>query len=135
LQASEPTIREAIAARLEAIVDPCSAAANLPAGLVSMGLVREISVDERSDGVHARVTLCITEPGCMMGAIFQVNVKQALEALPEIVDAEVEVDYGYVWGPDDLEPEYRRRLAETRRRRMEHMRTVAILPTRRDGVS
>ena len=101
-----------------------------------MGLVRQVEIDERPDGAHVRVTLCVTEPGCMMGAIFQVNAQQALAALPDVVSVDVRVDYGYVWGPENLAPGYRRRLAEARERRLAHMRALhGLTPAKADAAS
>ena len=120
-------LREAIATRLEAIIDPCSVASNVPAGLVSMGLVRDIEIDERPGGARVRVTLCITEPGCMMGAIFSANAQRALAALPGVAEAEVRVDYSYVWDREDLAPEYRRRLDKAREQRLAHMKALQLV--------
>ena len=122
---------DAISARLEAIVDPCSAASNVPAGLVSMGLVREVDVDEQPDGAHVRVTLCITEPGCMMGAIFQATAARELAELPGVAEVDVSVDYGHVWGPEDMTPEYRQRLAEVRTQRVAHMKALQLASDRK----
>jgi metal-sulfur cluster biosynthetic enzyme len=111
---AESGLKAAINRTLEAIVDPCSRATGAPAGLISMGLVGPIAIDERSDGAHLHVTLYITEPGCMMGSIFQVNAERALAALEGVASVAVEMDYGHVWLPEQMAPEYRRRLAQIR---------------------
>jgi metal-sulfur cluster biosynthetic enzyme len=63
------------------------------------------------------VTLYITEPGCIMGALFQLTAEQDLSALPGVAQVKVEVDYSHVWGPEQMTPEYRQRLSELRERR------------------
>ena len=83
-----------------------------------MGLVRELEVEESEDGAHVRLTLCITEPGCMMAALFKMSAERELSALPGVAGVDVDVDYGYVWGPEDLAPDYRRRLSELREQRV-----------------
>jgi metal-sulfur cluster biosynthetic enzyme len=108
------SLRDAISSRLEAIVDPCSAASGVPAGLVSMGLVGGVTIIDRNEGAYVDVTLYITEPGCMMGALFQLTAQRDLAQLPGVANVEVHVDYSHVWGPEDMTPEYRRRLAEIR---------------------
>ena len=106
---------------LESIVDPCSAASGAPAGLVSMGLVGPVKIDEGDDGPHVHVTLYITEPGCMMGALFQLTAERELARLPGVASVKVVVDYGHVWDPEQMSPEYRARLAAARARRAAHM--------------
>jgi metal-sulfur cluster biosynthetic enzyme len=103
-----------IKAVLEGIIDPCSRATGAPAGLVSMGLVGPIAIDRRDDGAHVHVTLYITEPGCMMGAIFKPNAERALAEIAGVASVAVEMDYGHLWLPEQMAPEYRRRLAEIR---------------------
>jgi metal-sulfur cluster biosynthetic enzyme len=119
-------LRDEISARLEGIVDPRSVASGAPAGLVSMGLVREVCVEERSEGAHVRVTLCITEPGCLMGALFKLTAERELAGLADVAEVEVEVDHGHVWGPEQMTDGYRRRLAEVRAQRAEHMRALPL---------
>jgi metal-sulfur cluster biosynthetic enzyme len=79
-----------------------------------MGLVGDVAVDEHPDGAHVRVTLYITEPGCIMGALFQLTAERDLAQLPGVRDVKVEVDYSHVWGPEQMTPEYRQRLAGLR---------------------
>jgi metal-sulfur cluster biosynthetic enzyme len=86
-----------------------------------MGLVGPISIEAKEQGAHVRVTLYITEPGCMMGALFQLTAQRKLAVMAGIASAEVEVDYGHVWGPEQMKPEYRERLAKVRACRAAHM--------------
>lgn len=120
------SLRKEISARLERIVDPCSVASGAPAGLVSMGLVRDVSVEEHRGGAHVRVTLCITEPGCLMGALFELTAERELADIPGVADVDVRVDHGYVWDPQDMTDEYRRRLAEVRAQRAERMKALPL---------
>jgi metal-sulfur cluster biosynthetic enzyme len=107
---------------LEGIVDPCSVASGVPAGLVSMGLVGPVAIEDGPDGADVSVTLYITEPGCMMGALFELTAKRALAELPGVKRAEVVMDYAHVWGPEQMEPAYRKHLAEVRACRAAQMR-------------
>lgn len=110
-------LEEMIRERLEAIVDPCSTASGAPAGLISMGLVGDVQTKSSEAGVDVRVTLRITEPGCMMGALFQLTAQKHLSELPGVSSVEVEMDYAHVWDPEQMSPEYRRRLATIRSQR------------------
>jgi metal-sulfur cluster biosynthetic enzyme len=107
-------IRVAVMECLERIVDPCSVASGVPAGLVSMGLVGPVDIEEGSNGSKVKVTLYITEPGCLMGSIFELTARRALNELPGIAEAEVTMDYTHVWGPEQMAPAYRKHLAYVR---------------------
>jgi metal-sulfur cluster biosynthetic enzyme len=113
-----------VLAILEEIVDPCSTATGVPAGLVSMGLVRSVQLPSPATEGTLRVTLTMTEPGCLMAAIFAENARERLTPLAgadgfhDVTGVDVVLDATQVWEPDDMAPEYRRRLAAARRRRL-----------------
>lgn len=107
-------LREAVLACLETIVDPCSVAAGARAGLISMGLVGDISIEAREAGAHLDVTLFVTEPTCLMGAIFEAAAQNELAALPGVGSVAVRVDRTRLWSSEAMAPDYRRRLAAFR---------------------
>jgi metal-sulfur cluster biosynthetic enzyme len=115
-------VRAAVMACLERIVDPCSVATGVPAGLVSMGLVGPVAVDDGPEGAKVRVTLYITEPGCLMGSLFELTARRALAEVPGVAEIEVAVDYTHVWGPEQMAPAYREHLTQVRACRAAHMR-------------
>jgi metal-sulfur cluster biosynthetic enzyme len=120
------SLDEAIRMSLETIIDPCSRAMGAPAGLVSLGLVRNVEIDEKpGSGACVRVTLSLTEPGCLMGAVFQETAQQQLAKLPGVAQVHVCIDHGHVWDPQQLEPTYKTRLREIRGQRLDHMRQQA----------
>lgn len=103
---------------LDAIQDPCSCAMGAPAGLVTFGLVKHIAVDERPGGAHVDLTLAITEPGCLMGAVFLTTAEREVSALPSVASVDVRIDRSAVWTEEDMTPGYRLRLAEVRAQRI-----------------
>lgn len=107
-------IEDRIRAELDRITDPCSVAAGAPAGLVEMGLVRNLTVTPAPDGAEVRLTIAVTEPGCLMGAAFAAQARDRLSALAEIGAVLVDIDHDADWLPSDLTPAYRLRLAEVR---------------------
>ncbi len=113
--------KQTVRAVLDEIVDPCSAVAGVPAGLVEMGLVREVEVLGGPEEATIRVAIGLTEPGCMMGVPFVNEAKKRLEALPGVGEVEVAMDHRRDWVPQDMSVAYRRRLEEhraSRRRRL-----------------
>jgi metal-sulfur cluster biosynthetic enzyme len=93
------TVREA----LNTIVDPCSVTAGAPAGLVDMGLVRSIQLHAG----HANVTIGVTEPMCLMGAIFLRDVRSILASLDGIDSFDVRFDHNLRWDESMMAPSYR----------------------------
>jgi metal-sulfur cluster biosynthetic enzyme len=103
-----------IRARLNTIIDPCSIAAGAPAGLVDMGLVREVTVVQAPEGATVRVRIGLTEPGCMIGASFLVRARECLQPLPGIAHVDVQLQHDCDWTPNDLDPAYAQRLHDRR---------------------
>lgn len=109
---------------LDAIVDPCSVAAGAPAGLVSMGLVGDLVIDVRPDGTHVAVKLFVTEPTCMMGAIFEATAMRELANLPGVSGVTVTIDRTKLWSEEDMAASYRRRLRVFRNAQAAHREVV-----------
>jgi len=115
---SAADVEREVLACLDQIQDPCSCAMGAPAGLVTFGLVKHIAVDERPGGAHVDLTLAITEPGCLMGAVFLTTAEREVSALPSVASVDVRIDRSGVWTEEDMSPAYRRRLAEVRAERV-----------------
>lgn len=102
--------REAVAAVLCAIVDPCSIATGVPINLIDMGLLRPI--DERDGSIF--VILRLTGPRCWQVASILAEIERKLSALQGAGSAVCTVDAAAQWEPDFMAPEARRRLRERR---------------------
>ena len=124
---------------LEGIVDPCSTAVGAPVGLVSLGLVLDVSVHGAPGAAIVNVELGITEPGCMMQGIFSATAEREIRALPGVTDVIVNIDHGHVWDPADMAADYQERLAkvrEERRRRPRSRRSpIGLRATSDSGAS
>ena len=108
---------DAILKVLDGIIDPCSQSAGAPAGLVSMGLVRDVSVSGTPGATIVNVELGITEPGCMMQGIFAATAEREIRSLPGVAEVAVRIDHAYVWDPDDMAADYRAHLSMMRAER------------------
>jgi metal-sulfur cluster biosynthetic enzyme len=105
-------------AALNEIIDPCSAAAGVPAGLVDMGLVREATLMPLPDGgCKATVRISVTHPFCLMAAVFLGDVEKRVRALPGVREVASSVDSTVLWRPEMQSAAYRGRLAAHRARR------------------
>lgn len=110
-------IEARVQAALDGVTDPCSQAAGAPAGLVEMGLVRELVIASGDGGAHVVVTLTLTDPGCLLGSEFARAAQEAVAAVPGVALAEVCVDHRVDWDPSRMTPAYRARLEAVRERR------------------
>jgi metal-sulfur cluster biosynthetic enzyme len=107
---------ERIRELLNGIVDPCSDAAGNPMGLVDMGLIRNLRVVDAADGrVAVSADVRVTDPHCMMGAVFIGEVRKRLDALPGVASHEVKLSHEFDWTPDDVTGPGALRMREVRR--------------------
>lgn len=109
-----PLVAAALAV-LDGIVDPCSVTAGVPISILGMGLVRVVECTPAGPVDDLRVTLAITEPGCLMAAPFVVTARERLAELAGVGSVEVTVDTDYMWDPDDMSAADRQRLRDARR--------------------
>ncbi|OLF16491.1 metal-sulfur cluster assembly factor [Actinophytocola xanthii] len=90
--------------QLAAVFDPCCRDKGI--SVVDMGLVHSVSVEGR----HARVELLLTSGWCPFAAAVLGEVRDRMEALPEVDSAEVEVVWHTPWTTDRLSDSARARL-------------------------
>lgn len=95
---------------LDQVIDPCSAGIGKPVGLVGMGLIKHLSLDEQPDGLHVRIQLRLTSPCCLMAPSFTMQARERLVALPEIIGVDVTVDPAIDWTPGMMRASYRKTL-------------------------
>ena len=86
------------------VYDPCCREKGI--SVIDMGLLHRVSV---ADG-HARVELLLTSGWCPFAARVLTDVRQRVEALPDVESAEVEVVWDEVWTTDRLSSSARDRL-------------------------
>lgn len=106
-----------VLATLNQITDPCSVAIGARAGLVDMGLVRDLRIAAVEGGASISVTIGATDPGCLMIYPFANEAQVRLEALEGVAEVHVTIDVSHDWVPTDMTPEYRERLEKLRTRR------------------
>ncbi|MDY7229553.1 metal-sulfur cluster assembly factor [Hyalangium rubrum] len=105
------TLREAIEQALDEVKDPCSVGIGKPAGLVTMGLVKELRLREaEAGGHHVELRMRLTSPCCMMGPRFAMEAEKRLQALEGILSVDVSFDPEIDWEPRHMREEYRRSL-------------------------
>jgi FeS assembly SUF system protein len=83
-----PGLKGAVIAALRGVYDP-----EIPVNIYDLGLIYELEVDEASGKVKVQMTL--TAPGCPVAQTFPEVVRQAVEEVSGVEEAEVEL----VWEP------------------------------------
>lgn len=91
--ASDDAVEQLVWKQLRTCFDP-----EIPINVVDLGLVYEAVVSHREDGqrlVEVRMTL--TAPGCGMGDILVDDVRNKLELIPTVAEADVELVFDPPW--------------------------------------
>lgn len=122
-----PPGKAEIEAVLNGIIDPCSEASGNPAGLVEMGLVKDLRIEPDAEGsIAVRASLRVTEPGCLMAGVFLNEAHRRLSELPGIRAVELTLSHNFDWHPQDMTGAAADRL-RTLRRALEHRVPFAAL--------
>ena len=107
---TEDSLRQVI----KSVEDPCSRAAGATAGLVDMGLIRDLSVVASESAVSVHVVIGVTEYACLMGPSFADEVQKRLLNVPGVADVKVDLDDKFDWDPEDMSQSYKEHLAARR---------------------
>jgi metal-sulfur cluster biosynthetic enzyme len=81
---------------LSDVFDPCCREKGI--SVVDMGLVHAVTVHDR----HARVELLLTSGWCPFASRVLTEVRDRIEALPEVDSADVEIVWHTAWTTDRL---------------------------------
>ncbi|SED47903.1 metal-sulfur cluster assembly factor [Rhodobacter sp. 24-YEA-8] len=101
-----------VEAELDLVVDPCSAGIGMPVGLVSMGLIKKLTLKDSPEGIDVHILLRLTSPCCMMAPSFATQAEERLTAMQGIRSVEVEIDPAIDWVPSMMRQSYRDTLSQ-----------------------
>jgi len=96
--AAEGDLEERIWDALRKVYDP-----EIPVNVADLGLIYSLEVEgegrsgDGADGSRVRILMTLTAPGCGMGPVIANDVKERVEALPDVVAADVEVVFDPPW--------------------------------------
>lgn len=91
--ASEEEVEQLVWKQLRTCFDP-----EIPFNIVDLGLVYEANLRLREDGQReVEVKMTLTAPGCGMGEILVDDVRNKLELIPTIAEADVELVFDPPW--------------------------------------
>jgi probable FeS assembly SUF system protein SufT len=92
-RSSDADVERLVWEQLRTCFDP-----EIPINIVELGLVYECTLSHRDDGARkVDVRMTLTAPGCGMGDILVDDVRNKLEAIPTIAEADVELTFDPPW--------------------------------------
>ncbi len=86
---AQPTLHDKVIEAISTVYDP-----EIPVNIYEMGLIYKVSILEDKK-VHVLMTL--TTPGCFAAQMLPNDVKEAVERLDEVDEAEVEITFEPAW--------------------------------------
>jgi probable FeS assembly SUF system protein SufT len=91
--ATEDDVRELAWKQMRSCFDP-----EIPINIVELGLVYECTVSGNEDGSrHVAVKMTLTAPGCGMGDVLVQDIREKIEAIPTVREADVELVFDPPW--------------------------------------
>jgi FeS assembly SUF system protein len=93
---NDKSLREAVIEELESVYDP-----EIPVNIFALGLVYEVKVD---DG-KVYVLMTLTSPNCPVAESLPMEVKQKIEALDDVIEADIEITFDPPWDEDMMSDE------------------------------
>ncbi len=113
-----PDLRSEVLAELDTILDPCSVANGTPMGLVEMGLLDALEIN---DAGAVTISLRLTSPFCHMIGHFKTEARQRLLALRGVTSVTLLADNGLDWLPERMSASAQM----LRNERLQHMQSMA----------
>lgn len=87
------TLEEIIWSQMQSCYDP-----EIPVNVVDLGLIYECNLQELAENSYrVDIKMTLTAPGCGMGPTIAAEVKAKVEAVPRVVEAEVEIVLDPPW--------------------------------------
>ena len=93
--ASDEAVEKLVWQQLRTCFDP-----EIPINVVDLGLVYSVEIDHREDDASQRVVrveMTLTAPGCGMGDVLVADVRDKLELIPTVAEADVELVFDPPW--------------------------------------
>ncbi len=91
--AGDEDVEKLVWAQLRTCFDP-----EIPVNIVDLGLVYVVQVEAVQDrGRKVAVRMTLTAPGCGMGEILVEDVRSKLEAIPTVVETDIELVFDPPW--------------------------------------
>ncbi len=91
--ASDEDVEKLVWEQMRGCYDP-----EIPINIVDLGLIYECRVESQEDGARrVFVTMTLTAPGCGMGEVLVLDIKEKVELIPTVKEATVELTFDPPW--------------------------------------
>ncbi len=100
--ATDADVEDLVWKQLKTCFDP-----EIPIDVVELGLVYECVLENVDGGRKVGVKMTLTAPGCGMGEVLVADVRDKLEAIPTITEADVELVFDPPWNASMMSEEAR----------------------------
>ena len=98
--ATEDDVKQLAWQQMRACFDP-----EIPINIVDLGLIYECNVTPNDDGTrHVEVKMTLTAPGCGMGDVLVQDVREKIEVIPTVREADVELVFEPPWRREMMSP-------------------------------
>ena len=74
-------------------------------GIVDLGLIYEAQINPQPEGEDVKLTMTFTSPFCPYGPALKAQVQQALQQLPGVKTAQVQIVFTPPWDPRTMASE------------------------------
>ncbi len=89
----DATLEELVYSQLRTCFDP-----EIPVNILDLGLIYQCQIFPVADNTHrVLIQMTLTAPGCGMGPTIATEVKNKIENLPTVVEAEIEMVFDPPW--------------------------------------
>lgn len=86
------SIEDMVWAQLHSVYDP-----EIPVNIVDLGLVYKCMVEGQPNQYLVKIEMTLTAPGCGMGPVIVEDVKQKVNAVPGVIESQVELVFDPPW--------------------------------------
>jgi probable FeS assembly SUF system protein SufT len=101
--ASDADIETAVWEQMRTCFDP-----EIPINIVDLGLVYRCEIERtESGGRHVHIAMTLTAPGCGMGPILMEDVREKVEIIPTVEEADIELVFDPPWNQSMMSDEAR----------------------------
>jgi FeS assembly SUF system protein len=94
---AQPTLRDKIETELRTVYDP-----EIPVNIYELGLVYEIKILDQG---NVKITMTLTAPACPVAGDIVNEVKEKVEALPDVMDCHVNLTFDPPWNKEMMSEE------------------------------
>ena len=97
---NKPVQEKDIWEQLRTVYDP-----EIPVNIVELGLIYDLNIEQKKDGVCINVKMTLTAPGCGMGPVIAQDAELKLRNIPGVKDVLVEIVWEPLWDRDMMSDE------------------------------